>query len=184
MGSDGEEQTAQRDAAPKKDQPQTKSKMEKIFGFRKEDLTSWSSLVTLLNRPTDPASLGIFRCLFGKLSTLIEMILQQVAPKIHVFIMCVFHAGLLMAIDVTQERGLSHLDYKYLDGAPVCRFPLFNFLQPLPLDWMYLVYVVMFFGGSHSHFSVYSSPLLVFESKRMQSFYWRRSLWGGCLWWR
>lgn len=57
-----------------------------------------------------------------------------------------------MAIDVTQERGLSHLDYKYLDGAPVCRFPLFNFLQPLPLDWMYLVYVVMFLGGSHSAF--------------------------------
>lgn len=60
----------------------------------------------------------------------------------------VFHAGLLMAIDITQERGLSHLDYKYLDGAPVCRFPLFNFIQPLPLDWMYLVYVVMFLGGS------------------------------------
>lgn len=55
-----------------------------------------------------------------------------------------------MAIDVTQERGLSHLDYKYLDGAPVCRFPLFNFLQPLPLDWMYLVYVVMFLGGCQS----------------------------------
>uniref|UniRef100_A0A8C4GZJ3 Vitamin K-dependent gamma-carboxylase n=1 Tax=Dicentrarchus labrax TaxID=13489 RepID=A0A8C4GZJ3_DICLA len=93
--------------------------METIFGFRREDLTSWNSLVALLNRPTDPASLGIFRCLFG----------------------------LLMAIDVTQERGLSHLDYKYLDGAPVCRFPLFNFLQPLPLDWMYLVYVVMFLGS-------------------------------------
>lgn len=62
---------------------------------------------------------------------------------------CVFRTGLLMAIDVTQERGLSHLDYKYLDGAPVCRFPLFNFLQPLPLDWMYLVYLVMFLGGSH-----------------------------------
>lgn len=62
-----------------------------------------------------------------------------------------------MAIDVTQERGLSHLDYKYLDGAPVCRFPLFNFLQPLPLDLMYLVYVVMFLGGSRSFFfrSVY-----------------------------
>lgn len=57
-----------------------------------------------------------------------------------------------MAIDVTQERGLSHLDYKYLDGAPVCRFPLFNFLQPLPLDLMYLVYVVMFLGGSRSFF--------------------------------
>lgn len=80
-----------------------------------------------------------------------------------------------MAIDVTQERGLSHLDYKYLDGAPVCRFPLFNILQPLPLDWMYLVYVVMFLGGSQSFLSVYrglvrtGAPLL-FESELMQSF--------------
>ncbi|KAM6902530.1 vitamin K-dependent gamma-carboxylase [Xenentodon cancila] len=93
--------------------------MERVFGFGKEDLSSWQNLVALLNRPTDPASLGIFRCLFG----------------------------FLMAIDITQERGLSHLDYKYLDGAPVCRFPLFNFLQPLPLDWMYLLYVVMFLGA-------------------------------------
>lgn len=68
MNSTGEEQTATKDAAPKKETPQTKSKMEKVFGFRKEDLTSWHSLVTLLNRPTDPASLGIFRCLFGKLT--------------------------------------------------------------------------------------------------------------------
>lgn len=58
----------------------------------------------------------------------------------------VLFTGMLMAVDVTQERGLSHLDYKYLDGAPVCRFPLFNFLEPLPMDWMYLVYLVMFFG--------------------------------------
>ncbi|KAL0965591.1 hypothetical protein UPYG_G00283300 [Umbra pygmaea] len=94
------------------------SRMKRLFGFEKEDISSWHRLVCLLNRPTDPASLGIFRFLFG----------------------------MIMAIDVTQERGLSHLDYKYLDGAPVCRFPLFNFLQPLPLDYMYLVYVVMFFG--------------------------------------
>ncbi|AWP15190.1 putative vitamin K-dependent gamma-carboxylase [Scophthalmus maximus] len=119
VGSDGEEQAAKKDAAPKEDKPQTKGKMEQLFGFKREDLTSWPNLVALLNRPTDPASLGIFRCLFG----------------------------LLMVIDITQERGLSHLDYKYLDGAPVCRFPLFNFLQPLPLDWMYLVYVVMFLGA-------------------------------------
>ncbi|KAF3849167.1 hypothetical protein F7725_015664 [Dissostichus mawsoni] len=109
VSSDGEEQTAKEDAAPTKDTPQTKGKFEKIFGFRREDLTSWDSLVTLLNRPSDPASLGIFRCLFG----------------------------LLMVIDITQERGLSHLDYKFMDGAP----------PPLPLDWMYLVYVVMFFGA-------------------------------------
>lgn len=77
----------------------------------------------------------------------------EIIPAIHErsLISCL-HAGLLMAIDVTQERGLSHLDYKYLDGAPVCRFPLFNFLQPLPLDWMYVVYVVLFLGGSRCCF--------------------------------
>ncbi|XP_030598408.1 vitamin K-dependent gamma-carboxylase [Archocentrus centrarchus] len=119
VSSDGDEQTAKEHTAPKPEKAPTRSKMEQIFGFKKEDLTSWHSFVALLNRPTDPASLGIFRFLFG----------------------------LLMAIDVTQERGLSNLDYKYLDGAPVCRFPLFNFLHPLPLDWMYLVYMVMFFGA-------------------------------------
>ncbi|XP_054613614.1 vitamin K-dependent gamma-carboxylase isoform X2 [Dunckerocampus dactyliophorus] len=118
VGNEGEQTATKKAALPKKkDQP--KSKMEQLFGFKKEDLTSWPSLVTLLNRPTDPASLGIFRCMFG----------------------------MLMAIDITQERGLSHVDYKYLDGAPVCRFPLFNFLKPLPMDWMYLVYLVMFIGA-------------------------------------
>lgn len=119
--------------------------MEQIFGFKKEDLSSWKNLVTLLNRPTDPASLGIFRCMFGKLMLRLVVKQKNSVPSHPVSLL----AGLVMAIDVTQERGLSHLDYKYLDGAPVCRFPLFNFLQPLPLDWMYLVYMVMFLGGSH-----------------------------------
>lgn len=93
--------------------------MKRLFGFEQEDVSSWDRFVCLLNRPTDPASLGIFRFLFG----------------------------MLMALDITQERGLSHLDYKYLDGAPVCRFPLFNFLKPLPMDWMFFVYFVMFLGA-------------------------------------
>ena len=41
--------------------------MKRIFGFEKEDFSSWHRIVCLLNRPTDPAALGIFRCLFGKL---------------------------------------------------------------------------------------------------------------------
>ncbi|MBN3296927.1 VKGC carboxylase, partial [Amia calva] len=95
------------------------SRMKRLFGFEKEDLSSWHRLVCLLNRPTDSASLGMFRFLFG----------------------------LLMVVDIPQERGLSYLDYKYLDGAEVCRFPLFNFLKPLPMDWMYLVYVIMLTGA-------------------------------------
>lgn len=77
-----------------------------------------------------------------------------------------------MAMDITQERGLSHLDYKYLDGAPVCRFPLFNFLEPLPMDWMYLVYLVMFLGQWASEISTLPfqskaltvKPILIYES--------------------
>ncbi|KAJ6653267.1 hypothetical protein lerEdw1_009431 [Lerista edwardsae] len=79
-----------------------------LLGFEGADLSSWHRFVCLLNRPTDPAGLGVFRFLFG----------------------------LLMALDIPQERGLSYLDHKYLDGLQVCRFPLFNFLKPLPLDWM------------------------------------------------
>ena len=51
-----------------------------------------------------------------------------------------------MVLDIPQERGLSSLDRRYLDGLEVCRFPLLDALQPLPRDWMYLVYTIMFLG--------------------------------------
>ncbi|XP_019797733.1 vitamin K-dependent gamma-carboxylase isoform X1 [Tursiops truncatus] len=95
------------------------SRMEKLLGFEWTDVSSWGKLVTLLNRPTDPASLAVFRFLFG----------------------------LMMVLDIPQERGLSSLDRRYLDGLEVCRFPLLDALQPLPLDWMYLVYTIMFLGA-------------------------------------
>ncbi|XP_067857400.1 vitamin K-dependent gamma-carboxylase [Heptranchias perlo] len=95
------------------------SKMKRIFGFELSDFQSWHRFVCLLNRPTDPASLGVFRLLFG----------------------------LLMALDIPQERGLSSLDHRYFDELVVCRFPLFNFLEPFPLDWMYVVFVIMWLGA-------------------------------------
>ncbi|XP_044518981.1 vitamin K-dependent gamma-carboxylase [Gracilinanus agilis] len=99
--------------------PKPGSRMAKLFGFEWSHVSSWQRLVTLLNRPTDPASLAVFRFLFG----------------------------LLMVLDIPQERGLSFLDHRYLDGLEVCRFPLIDALHPLPLDWMYLVYTVMFLGA-------------------------------------
>ncbi|XP_078421916.1 vitamin K-dependent gamma-carboxylase isoform X2 [Cetorhinus maximus] len=95
------------------------SKMKRIFGFELSDFRSWRRFVCLLSRPTDPASLGIFRFLFG----------------------------FLMALDIPQERGLSSLDFRYFDDQVVCRFPLFNFLEPFPLDWMYVVFVAMWLGA-------------------------------------
>ncbi|OPJ86856.1 hypothetical protein AV530_001494 [Patagioenas fasciata monilis] len=91
----------------------------RLLGFELRDLTRWDRFVRLLHRPTDPAGLGAFRAAFG----------------------------LLMALDVPQERGLAQLDRRFLDGLEVCRFPLLPFLRPLPLDWMYLLYAVMFLGA-------------------------------------
>nr|XP_008514192.1 PREDICTED: vitamin K-dependent gamma-carboxylase [Equus przewalskii] len=110
---------AQKDKAGQTSGPSQGSRMGKLLGFEWTDVSSWGRLVTLLNRPTDPASLAVFRFLFG----------------------------LLMVLDIPQERGLSSLDRKYLDGLEVCRFPLLDVLQPLPLDWMYLVYTIMFLGA-------------------------------------
>ncbi|XP_028930682.1 LOW QUALITY PROTEIN: vitamin K-dependent gamma-carboxylase [Ornithorhynchus anatinus] len=93
--------------------------MRRLFGFDWSDVSSWTRLVTLLSRPTDPASLGTFRFLFG----------------------------LLMVLDIPQERGLSSLDHRYLEGLEVCRFPLLDILQPLPLDWMYFIYTLMLLGA-------------------------------------
>ncbi|KAM6341382.1 LOW QUALITY PROTEIN: vitamin K-dependent gamma-carboxylase [Podargus strigoides] len=92
---------------------------QRLLGFELRDLTRWDRFVRLLHRPVDPAALGAFRGAFG----------------------------LLMALDVPQERGLGHLDARFLEGLDVCRFPLLPFLRPLPLDWMYLLYSVMFLGA-------------------------------------
>ena len=52
-------------------------------------------------------------------------------------------AGLLMALDIPQERGMANLPKKWSD-PDACFFPLFDWMRPLPLDWMYMLYVVMF----------------------------------------
>ncbi|XP_041347094.1 vitamin K-dependent gamma-carboxylase-like [Gigantopelta aegis] len=51
-----------------------------------------------------------------------------------------------MVLDVPQERGLAMADLRW-GATDECYFPLFNFLQPLPLEWMYIVYLVMFLGA-------------------------------------
>lgn len=41
-------------------------KFQKLWGFEFDALTSYERFVTLLYRPTDPASLGVARALFGE----------------------------------------------------------------------------------------------------------------------
>ncbi|CAB3366213.1 Hypothetical predicted protein [Cloeon dipterum] len=90
----------------------------KLFGFDTSDLASFKCLLVLLYRPTDPASLGVVRCLFG----------------------------LLMVFDIPEERGLAIADFRW--GDPLeCRFPLFNFLPQPSLQWMIMLYMVMWLGA-------------------------------------
>ncbi|XP_053388971.1 vitamin K-dependent gamma-carboxylase-like isoform X2 [Mercenaria mercenaria] len=91
--------------------------LESLFGFKMSDLSSLDSLLRLLCRPTDPSGLGVMRMIFG----------------------------LLMVFDIWQERGLSNAVEEFGDPL-LCRFPLFDFLKPLPLVWMYIVYLLMFIG--------------------------------------
>ena len=54
-------------------------------------------------------------------------------------------AGVLMLMDIFHERGFPMAVYIYGDPDE-CRFPLFDFLSPLPLQWMYVVYLALILG--------------------------------------
>ncbi|CAG5134218.1 unnamed protein product, partial [Candidula unifasciata] len=102
----------------KEDRPGQDDCFHQMFGFQIQDLSSWDRFVRLLCRPTDPASIGTLRVFFG----------------------------LLMTLDIVQERGLAAAD-SWWGSDEQCRFPLFHFLRPLPLQWMYVVYLVMISGA-------------------------------------
>ena len=50
-----------------------------------------------------------------------------------------------MLLDSVQERGLAYAD-SYWGDQLECRFPLFNFLEPLELQWMYVTYLCLIIG--------------------------------------
>lgn len=77
-----------------------------------------TSLLRYLCQPTDPANLAVLRIAFGT----------------------------LMMIDIPQERGMSHADVRW-GRKDVCRFPLFSDLKVAPLEWMYIIYLIMFIGA-------------------------------------
>lgn len=52
-----------------------------------------------------------------------------------------------MIIDIPNERGMSDADIEY-GSSKQCHFPLFHFLKPLSVEYMVLVYFVMFLGNN------------------------------------
>ncbi|XP_055937873.1 vitamin K-dependent gamma-carboxylase-like isoform X1 [Argiope bruennichi] len=96
-----------------------RNRILKELGIRVEDLSSFQSFTRLLHKPRDPSNLAVIRILYG----------------------------FLMIIDVHHERGLSSADSRW--GNPSeCRFPFFNFLKPLPVEWMIMIYLLMLLGAS------------------------------------
>ena len=53
--------------------------------------------------------------------------------------------GTLMFLDAFMERGLHTAHLRWGDKTQ-CHFPLFNFMAPLPLEWMYIVYLAIMTG--------------------------------------
>ncbi|KAK0075118.1 hypothetical protein PV325_007335 [Microctonus aethiopoides] len=99
-------------------QTKFKNDFERVFGFSLNELLNFDDFVKLLYRPTDPASLGVARALFG----------------------------LCMVLDVVEERGLSNIDLKWGDPYD-CHFPLIHGMKPLSLPWMTIIYVLMWAGA-------------------------------------
>ncbi|GFX94096.1 vitamin K-dependent gamma-carboxylase [Trichonephila clavipes] len=96
-----------------------RDKILKELGISVEDLSSFESFTRLLHRPRDPSGLAVIRMLYG----------------------------FLMIIDVHHERGLSSADSRWGNPAE-CRFPFFNFLKPLSLEWMIMIYLLMLLGAT------------------------------------
>ncbi|EEB12966.1 vitamin k-dependent gamma-carboxylase, putative [Pediculus humanus corporis] len=59
---------------------------------------------------------------------------------------CSSSLGLMMVIDIPDERGLGNIDLRFGD-AMKCHFPLFDWLSPLPLEYMGLLYFIMWLGS-------------------------------------
>lgn len=84
---------------------------------------------------------GITRALWHKLTFSIYTGLNKHIASSWIL----YLSGLLMMIDIPQERSMLYIDKHF--GEDTCHFPLFNFIQPLSVDWMHVLYLVMFLGA-------------------------------------
>lgn len=90
---------------------------KKPFSTVREEFSLWNKFLMFMLSPADPSNLAVLRIAFG----------------------------LLMMTDIPQERGMLYIDAHF--GGDTCHFPLFNFIKPLPVDWMHVVYLIMFLGA-------------------------------------
>uniref|UniRef100_T1GL29 Vitamin K-dependent gamma-carboxylase n=1 Tax=Megaselia scalaris TaxID=36166 RepID=T1GL29_MEGSC len=91
-----------------------KKVVESFTGHNWNHFHSLDNFILWLHRAVDASALGIFRFFFG----------------------------LLMLIDVAEERGGSSLDVRYFQDG-ICQFPLFPFIRPMNVPQMGVVYGVI-----------------------------------------
>jgi len=91
----------------------------KLLRFDPTKISSFKGFLHLLHEPRDPSLLAYLRIAFG----------------------------LLMMLDIPQERGMPSADRRFTNDPNICRFPLFSFLHPLDTDSMILIYSLMFIGA-------------------------------------
>lgn len=83
----------------------------------------------------------------------------------HILFLSVFHVGLMMLLDIPEERSGRDLDLRW--GEPKdCRFPLFPFIKPLSLPRMGLVYGLMWLGKNKVLFDDFWADRLVLRKYR------------------
>lgn len=61
-----------------------------------------------------------------------------------------------MVLDCVHERGLARIVEKWSEEFEACHFPLFEFVKPLPVQWMVFVYLFLGCGEFISHKMVHS----------------------------
>lgn len=91
---------------------------ERLFNFKASNVLSFEKFTKFLYRPTDPASLGVARALFG----------------------------FCMVIDIIEERGFADIDIKWGDPWD-CHFPLIHGMKAPSLPWMIVIYTIMWTGA-------------------------------------
>lgn len=110
----------------------------RLYGILRSALSSLQhhDIVALLHRPVDAASLGICRVFFGNSFEFACIFSDYPIKK---------HTGLTMLIDIAEERGGSSIRERWADPER-CHFPIFEWIQPLPMWGMCSVYAVMWLG--------------------------------------
>lgn len=95
-----------------------------------------------LHRPVDAASLGVCRMLFGNYICVLTLISFKKNLRQTIL---THNAGLVMLVDIAEERGGAAL-YEKWNNPRLCHFPIFSGLVAMNATRMGVVFAIMWIG--------------------------------------